>query len=201
MGRLARFSSVRSAVTACLAEPRGRNRPAAAASRAGKSAFARARSLSRRLPADAEDIYAAACTSVAQPNATDHADRSRRVASLRLPERAGVGALRRPLPSGTTTASDRAAGRHRARPTVGGRPASIHQRAVQVLVAAILHPAIRGARTTRGGTCRASPTSKPADDRRGSGAPAASASKKRWGTNRRRAFRCPTRLPATDAAR
>ena len=123
------------------------------------------------------------------------------------PERAYIGALRRPLPPGTTAASDRAAGRRRPRPTVGGRPDSNRQRAAsacghdergwgparakKVLIAAILHPAIRVTRTKAGGACRAPTLLKPADDRRGSGT----------GTNRRGAFRRPTRLAATDAVR
>ncbi len=92
----------------------------------------------------------------------------------RLPVQDRVGALRWPLPSSTTAASDGAAGRRRARPTVGGWPDVIRQRAVQAFVSAILLPTIRGARVTTGGACRASPMLKPPDDRRGSGARRAS---------------------------
>ena len=131
-----------------------------------------------------------ACTGMASPHATDHADRSRREPSLR--PTSGTGGRRR-APTAAAVRHDRyaghAAGRRRARPTVGGPPDSIRQRAAQVLIAAILHPTIRGARITTGGACRAWALLKPADDRRGSGT----------GSNRRRAFRRPTRLAATDA--
>ena len=132
------------------------SRPAAATSRAGKSGFARGRSLPRRLSADAQDGHAVAGTGMVDPNVTDHADRSRREPSLR--PTSGTGGRRR-APTAAAVRHDRyaghAAGRRRARPTVGGPPDSIRQRAAQVLIAAILHPTIRGARITTGGACRA----------------------------------------------
>ena len=128
-------------------------RPAAAVSHAGKSACARTLPHWRRLSSDSIAIHRLhAPPQLTRFSRITQAGVGARNRSARLPATAYVGALSRPLPSGTTTAcggwtASGAASRR-------GRPVPLHNCAVKVLIAAITVTTIRDGRISDAGACR-----------------------------------------------